>query len=521
MKLLVNLLMSLFLVAIGHTLLMSQANYDHTWLHGYTTDEMWPEFFWGIKLDFNEDPMAYEYYEKRAGFNYSATSFSDSLGKLMFYTNGCEIFDANHEVVENSYPLAPSEMHDFFCVQTALNRYGHGRGYANSQLVSAVPNLRRADSYLVFLGKYRFNVDGQWAIGGTIVMAEVIKEDNGLKVVNKDVEILHGNLSGNMISVVKHANGLDWWVLTFDALTNRYYSLLIEENEMVHVESDTIGGAFLRNEDGWGQVNISPNGKKVVRHSPVGGTMLFDFDRETGRLSNYEYFHLGDDPLHSNVFGSAAFSPDSKLLYVGTITQLFQIEVDASDKLSSAILIDTWDGSLHKDFWYIDFYHMQNAPDCKIYMIPSGTVPFLHIIHEPNKRGLDCNFEQRAIEAPDYSIYPTHLNYPNYRLGTEWEDWCDEESVSVHEYEGKEVSYQVYPNPASDRVQVIPGVDSRGHEAIIEIIDLQGRTALIKKEWLGNEGVSLPIFDLHAGSYILRITSSGNLPYVEKLKIIK
>ena len=502
-------------------MLFCQANYDHVWLHGYTAYEPWPEFFIGIKLDFNKAPMEYGYYEKKSGFRYSSTSISDSLGNLLFYTNGCEIYDADHQLVEDSYPLAPSRMHEVFCKERGENFNGHARGYVNAQMISAVPNLRREDSYLIFLGQYQFNPSPPPVIMGSIAMAEVVRIEGKLRVVNKTPDILKGDLSANVISLVKHANGLDWWLLTFEAVTNRYFSLLIRDNEVVHIESDTIGQSFQRTHDGWGQINISPNGKKVVRHSPIGGTMLFDFDRETGRLSNDEFFHLGDDPVWANVFGSAGFSPDNKLLYVGTITQVFQIELDAPDKVASAILVGQWDGFFYEDFWNVDFYQMQNAPDCKIYMIPTGAVPFIHTIHNPNVRGMGCNFEQRAIVAPEYSVYPTHLNYPNYRLSTPWEDWCEEGYVSSSETTRVAKSYEITPNPAADIIRVKPVGKESSERVEIEMVDLQGRVVARLSTWLTAEGVEFPVQSLQNGLYSISIKSTNSIPFTDKMVIIK
>jgi hypothetical protein len=206
--------------------------------------------------------------------------------------------------------------------------------------------------------------------------------------------------------------------------------------------------------NGGGQLAFSPDGTKFAKFDFMDQLMLFDFDRETGMLSNYQQMEI-DTPIFSP--HGLAFSPSSRFLYLSTQTKLYQLDLQAPDILASKTLVGEYDGFTWDIFslvFQVTFQRMQLGPDCRIYMAPQAPVPYYHVINHPDEPGLACGFVQRGIELPcsaNYSI----PNFPNYRLGT-GQPVCDSNIVYVSSgYVPPPVEeVRVYPNPATGEVTV-------------------------------------------------------------------
>lgn len=99
--------------------------------------------------------------------------------------------------------------------------------------------------------------------------------------------------------------------------------------------------------------------------------------------------------------------------------------------------------------------------------------------------------------------------------------WVDMSVVSVNELESRAIQFTVYPNPASDMVQV--AFDLGDHAlASIELMDLSGRAVRSFNgigAGLGKQLLYLPVGDLATGSYFLRITNSQGAQGVRPLQI--
>jgi hypothetical protein len=67
---------------------------------------------------------------------------------------------------------------------------------------------------------------------------------------------------------------------------------------------------------------------------------------------------------------------------------------------------------------------MQLAPDGKIYLATGNSTRYMHIIHQPDVRGVGCNLEQHALHLDRFNFYSVP-NYPNFRLGREVGSACD------------------------------------------------------------------------------------------------
>lgn len=136
------------------------------------------------------------------------------------------------------------------------------------------------------------------------------------------------------LSVVRHGNGSDWWLLS-----GRNYSNVI--NTWL-VQSDTIIGPFAQPvglpitwTQALNQTQFSPDGSKLaIAYFEFSGNvyqfMLADFDRCTGLLSNLNTYNIPNDGSGNGVSG-VEFSESGRYLYASSAFNLYQFDLWSSN----------------------------------------------------------------------------------------------------------------------------------------------------------------------------------------------
>jgi hypothetical protein len=255
------------------------------------------------------------------------------------------------------------------------------------------------------------------------------------------------------LTAVRHANGRDWWLLTPHYIENKYTRFLVTPDSISSLKQQTIGINTQNSikHKGLGQACFSPDGKKYARREWKDGVLLFDFDRNTGILSNFKQFVLPD----KGYFGGISFSSNSRFLYAASDTFVYQFDLHALDIEASRQVVATWDGfSDPVPPFDATFFLMQLAPDCRIYISTGGTTFYLNVIDAPNKAGVACNVKQHTVKMPTKNARGLP-NYPNFRLGKEGEyiSPCDSTialPVATDEVFENHVLATVFPNPITE-----------------------------------------------------------------------
>ncbi|MBA3649318.1 MAG: hypothetical protein H0W62_12340 [Chitinophagales bacterium] len=237
--------------------------------------------------------------------------------------------------------------------------------------------------------------------------------DNGLGGILpgvKNIHLVDDTILTGRLTACKNSNGKDWWIITHEFSTARYYTFLITSDSIIGPYSQKIGQTIKNDVDG--QSAFSPNGSKYATISPYDGKLdIFDFDRCTGLFSSPISYHMPLTP--SNFWAELSFSPDGRFLYVGSLLQIFQFDLIASNVINSKVLVAEWK-TFYSPFstW---FYIMQQALDNKIYLCTWGADSVLHVIDKPDSLDIACNVLQNYIKLPvDNATIP---NFPNYDLG--------------------------------------------------------------------------------------------------------
>lgn len=440
------------LISLFFDISFAQPNHDYIWMFG---DEGTDTLHSGLSLiNFNQSLIEIKkvpYTGLNTKIYVSNATMSDVDGNLAFYTNGCAIYNSEYQVMENGDEINPGDVHDDYCDVI---------GYPNGkQACLALPLPGSSRHYILFhqpseiISVPPFGFD----IVCPLLYYSIIDMDqaDGLgEVVDKNHIIVEDTLHTGHITAVKHANGRDWWVLVPERQSARYHTLIVTPTGVVDTFSQEVGIPFLYEGEGSGQACFSPDGLKYMRYTYSDGLHLFDFDRQTGMLSNF--FHIPGHPGTWS-FGGAAFSPSGRYLYTIDLSDyLYQYDLWASDIAASKTLVAEYDGYKENNFWSTDFGDMQLGPDCRIYIATNPNTSYLHVIDNPDNPPPGVNVIQRAVKLPAKHQGLAIPNFPNYRLDSIPTYPCDSNIVLiphdpswVWERPADTEKLQAWPNPSA------------------------------------------------------------------------
>ena len=117
-------------------------------------------------------------------------------------------------------------------------------------------------------------------------------------------------------------------------------------------------------------------------------------------------------------------------MYVSLCDSIVQYDLYSPDIFESEVTVAKYDGFISPgpdsvQNYPTRFFQMQLAPNDKIYVnIPNVVSRFLHVIDQPNEKGIACNVLQHEIQLP-YFNWVKMPNFPNYRLGALENSGCD------------------------------------------------------------------------------------------------
>ncbi|GAB4252286.1 MAG: hypothetical protein Kow0027_16890 [Saprospiraceae bacterium] len=480
--------------------------HDYIWLLGQA-EQNGPNAFGINVLDFNNDTL--KMYERNFPifFNVCNASMSDTNGNLIFYSNGCRINDASHQVMQNGDMLNPGQFwYGQLCDDTIYGSYNITKG------MITLPRPGHPDEYWLFHNAARYGESPFLAYVDKLYYTVVdMSLNNGLGAVTlKNQVILKDTLAAGTLSAVKHANGQDWWIIIAKEpfVDSVYFKVLFTEAGIVQVDTQHIGPITTEQASAAGQAQFSPDGSMYGWYSYQTQCALFDFDRSTGQLSNHRQIHVDTSNNH---WGSFCFSPGSRYLYVGTTFNLWQFDTWATDIEASKVHIDTFDGYKYNNIPAF-FSHMQIAPDCKIYVTTVSSSDVLHVINFPDRPGNECGFVQHQLKLVAINSPSSQPNFPNYRLDTPY-PLCDSSIVYVPtgQVARPEGGVRVYPNPAYDYLNFSysPASGQQHEHVSFRIFDVLGRELHHFEGQPGEITYTLPVWQWPPGVYFLQLLHKG------------
>ncbi|MBK8242131.1 MAG: T9SS type A sorting domain-containing protein [Saprospiraceae bacterium] len=502
MKLLYLVLFPLFLSAQGKR--------DYIWLLGGNRTPTTDTSYQGFQIDFNIKPKAIYVRDRPLPIlRQNNASICDKNGNLLMYTAGCNISDRLHK------PMPNGKINEGFVWEFACTRGDYV--IHNGSLL--LPSSLNDSTYFIIHKFVEFDPDSALpgATATKLLYSTVdMTLNNGYgDVTEKNQVIIVKHLSGGDLTATRHSNNQDWWILVPGRANDLYYSIQFSKNGPLPFQEMKLGIPMQYLDDGGSQSSFSPDGTKYARMTPSTGLFLMDFDRTSGKLSNFRNVTTGSETNDHTV--GVAFSPDSRFVYLVYRWDLYQVDTWDQDLKSSLVHIATWDGYVEGGIWAAGFDAAMLGPDCKIYIRTGTSNRVMHVIHNPNAKGKACNFEQHGIQLParNHASIP---NFVNYRLG--YEPVCDSSlTMTWSQYLTKNwMELYIYPNPVVKESNMEISDRSRYITSIM-INDLQGRIVRTTFSNDKNYKQKLDLTSLNPGIYFVNIKDNHGINW--KGKFIK
>jgi hypothetical protein len=493
--------------------LFSQNKYDYVWDTGYSFTKPW-----GFQLNFNNGKVRIDTFRREYEFLETVASISDSTGKFQFSTNGCKVFNKNFSTMENGDSLNLVSPLFNSCIITES-----GEVIQQGALILPVPNSK--DSLFAL---FRTEVNGiivpqQNLLPKNLYYSLInMKANAGLgKVVVKNRIIVNDTLDGGNISAVKHSNGRDWWVITRKFMSNRFFTFRFSASQIDSSFTQVVGEPTLNLTQGGGRAVFSSNGLLYAYFAGLNHLMLYDFDRQGGKLSNFRRVIIPTELNGSELlFSSISISPNSRFLYIFATKEVIQVDLQAMDIPSSIIQVAKYD-PIVAPFAFPT--NSELGPDCKIYFTSTNGIQIFGYIRYPDRKGIACQVVQAGIKLPyNVAIVGGMPNNPNYRLGVIPTHPCDSTidfRVPTKETFTK-IDVNVFPNPSTGNVTLDwdDGINTEG--GIIRVFNMLGQMVFQQTIPSIDTRVQLEL-NVPSGVYHIRMNFKENKVFQGRVLITK
>jgi len=281
------------------------------------------------------------------------STMSDKEGNLLFYSDGVTVYTSGNTEMQNGTGLFGSSSSTQTC------------------LIIPRPSTNK---YFVFTTSIEN--------GLRYSVVDMDLQNGEGQVTSKNNSLL---LATEKVAATKHSNGIDYWVASHSTGTTNYSVRKISSTGIGAPVTTFIGSTH---NTAIGYLKFSPNSQKLACAIYDEDIIdIFDFDNSTGILSNF--ITITGFTYINGPYG-LEFSEDSTKLYAtdGASTKVYQFDLSytsATDMTIHAIEVgDVSGGSLGA---------AQMGPDNRIY-IADLDEPYLHVIHDSNKLGVECSFKE-------------------------------------------------------------------------------------------------------------------------------
>ncbi len=356
--------LSVVVLCHGHLPVFSQHEWDN-WLFGNQT---------GITFKFGP-PQGLP--TNHLSTQRNTVSVSDSLGNLLFYSNGHQVLNREHNIMSNGNDL-------------------HGNIDCDKS-VGVVQKLDDDSSYYLFTMKAQIPTPADY--NGLYYSIINMRLDGGLGDLEpgqKEIMVQGTNSCPTQMTIVRHKNNRDAWVIVRNVHNENNYSAYLVTAAGVSLTPVVSPTLFHHNIPvcNPGSMKVSPDGTMLVCPSlPIDTVEFCRFNSETGQVTPLFSFKVG--PWGWGSWMYMEFSRDSHYLYLSDgdwtyqPSNIYQYDAKAKDSASfkqSEVLVGHCSHGVH----------LQLAQDGKIYGDISGK-DSLCVINNPSVGGVGCDFQLNAI----------------------------------------------------------------------------------------------------------------------------
>lgn len=424
------------------------------------------------------------------------TAISDDDGNLLFYSNGEKLWNNSHTIMPNGDGLLG--------------------GYSSTQSSLIVPQPENDRFYYLFTTD---QYNGNNLVNGLNYSIVDMCEDmgNGDVLQNmKNVPLMDS--TAEKLTCVRHANGIDYWILTHRYFSNQFAAFLLTSNGISDTVISAIGSIHQVNCPGdnpnWTQAAIgylkaSPNGSRlaIVNLNTCSEIReVFDFNSTTGQVTNH--IDLLENTGNTTGGYGIEFSPDNSMLYVSDIQVVTQYDLTAGNGDPNSIRNSA---TVVSNLAVNEYPHaLQLGPDGKIY-VARYQHDFLAVINEPNVSGTNCDFQDAAVSLNGKEC---SMGLPNLIAGYSYSNQAHNCSVGISSFQ-ENISFECYPNPTNDKLTV--QIDQATY--LNEKISLFNTLGQVVLELQVNQPqITLDISNLPNGLYFLSVGTAFD---GTKRKVIK
>lgn len=460
----------------------------------YFADSAGVDFNGGVPVALTNGSIAFANHTDLTGnpkqYSEGTSAISDSSGNLLFYTDGQILWNRNHQVMPNGDSL-----------------FGN---FSSTQSSIIVPQPGSSQFY------YVFTVDDYWENqlkNGFRYSVVDICLDNGLgDIIQNKKNILLLDSVAEKVAAVKHANGVDYWIVTHKLYTDEFYSYKLTSNGITDTVITHIGAvhSFVQ-----GQLKISPNGNRIAlaagqSYVPPCYFEVFDFDKTSGIVSNSISL---TSPTNTTIYG-VEFSPDNSKLY-GTYGSpnpfgrgIIEFDLNAGNQtaINNSMTI------VYQNTASLGIKGLQLGPDGKIYLGSMTGNGYLMAINFPNNYGISCGVQDNAIYLGG-NVCSDGL--PTFIAGYSYSNNTYNCTAGINK-QNLPLKSLIFPNPFSTHT-VLQTVNTF-HSATLTVENCFGQTvALINN--LSGRTVVIYRDNLPSGLYFVRLTENNKIIAINKIVI--
>ncbi len=425
---------------IGNTCI-AQLPTDHkrgnNWILGYLRSPGVQDFL--PQFNFNSGNLQIDTFLPTYSWPFSTNStISDKNGELKLLFTGCSMVNKRGQAIKNGESMIPdSIIRQLYCPDY----------YPLPQTLLLLPDPGNDTLYYSVMSGLRYQDNVGFSSYG-LYLSHLSEHE----VLEKNVQLFPQEIFSGHLAACRHANGRDWWIIVNKLTMNEYYKYLIDPDGVQGPFVQKIGNISSRPSNGTGQAVFSADGTRYLRFSDTDDLLVFDFDRCSGELSNFLYVDVpGNEEFAIN--SGLAVSPNSRYAYTFCGKYAYQLDLEASDIAASLTLIGEWDGTLVNGIWPAYFNAAALAPDGKIYGA-GHSIPYLHIVHQPDLPAPNCQFEQHAILLPEPVWHGKAMPLlPDYHMGPMKGSPCDTLTLDTDTTVNKDY-FRLGPNPNTGAFQV-------------------------------------------------------------------
>jgi len=311
----------------------------------------------------------------------SCAILSDETGKLLLYTSGQKVFNGAHMNITGADNLAG----DPGAAQTAL----------------IIQNPAVSQMLYVFTTDQITNTTSQ---GLNFSRVDLSAYGSNGAVMELNTSLLPS--AAPMVCGVKQDNEVDYWVMTHKLDSDQFYAYEVDENGVntnpkVSSAGPSISSSLMANEY-LGTMKFSPKGDKVAFASyGQGNIYLFSFDNASGAVSSPITINV-TNPTSNHGPYFIEFSPDGTKLYA-TVVNLQSLNGNQNTLYQYDLLNGNTETNLNSAV-SDDVMSIQLARDGKIYVLRRNEY-VLGVIANPNRAGVDCNYEESSLGLIDVKAF--------------------------------------------------------------------------------------------------------------------